>query len=289
MADLKLGASGSEVKKLQEFLLELNAKPKVKTTSKFDAPTEEALKFVQKKLKLKIDGIATPKVMEALAAAAAPDKTEAPADPGKDGKEAKPQKIAMPIRDYGPYIRRNEGIRKSNAGEFQRNLTRLDMIIRRSKDLGPDAIAKLNAQNEARAKAEAKKRAQTPQTEKGKDKGKDTKSDTITAKVKSSEDYKKMKDNYVKFDAGCNKKYVEWLKIAKQLLVEQKKFNDLVKKGDAAAAEAMVKDLKAEDAKASKIIDDWTDLVAKKVGVDKAIEETERAIKQAQADVATMS
>jgi peptidoglycan hydrolase-like protein with peptidoglycan-binding domain len=64
---LKLGDSGSEVKKLQTALNDAGAKPKVKTDGKFDSTTEEAVKAFQKQNKLKVDGRAGKDTLSTLA------------------------------------------------------------------------------------------------------------------------------------------------------------------------------------------------------------------------------
>lgn len=285
MADLKLGASGSGVKKLQELLIALNAKPKVKATSKFDETTEEALIFIQKKLKLKADGIAKSATITALEEEVGKGETAG---------------LEMTVRDYTYYIKRNDEVRRHNTGEYKRHLARLETIIRRSRELGPDAIKKLNEKNEklaADAKRKADREAKTqPSTTTGtKDKGtpekqsKTTTTSSISTQVKSPDEYIKLKAVYMKYDEHCNKQYKRWLTFAHGIKQEQEKFETFKAKGDTAGAEQSLKLVKSQDTAARKMIDEWADSVAKKVAIDKRIEETETAIKTAMADIASQS
>lgn len=280
MADLKLGSAGGEVKKLQELLLALNAKPKVKATSKFDETTEEALKFIQKKFKLKIDGIAKSATLSALEEAVGKAETAG---------------LEQPVRDYTYFIKRNDEIRRHNEGEFKRHLARLETIIRRSRELGPDAIKRLNAKN-AKLDADAKRKADREaknQPKDDKDKSKTDKSKTketakVSTEVKSPEEYVKLKEVYVKYDEHCNKQFKRWLTFAHGIREEQARFEACKARGDTAGAEQSIKLIKSQDTAARKMVDDWADSVSKKVAIDKKIESTEAAIKTAQAEIASL-
>jgi len=267
MADFKNGSSGGEVKKLQEMLIAAQAKPKIKATGKFDGPTEEALKYFQKKNKLKPDGVATPKIFAALRA-------------------AQIKGLDMTISDYKRYIQDNERVREQNHRIFEKNCARLDTIIRRSKELGPDAIKKLNANLKEKAKREAWKNKSSQSDDSKDKKEKDEKPAEVTTQVKSADDYKKIKEAYIKHDTHCNDIYKRWLTFANGIVDKQTEFETAQETGDRARAELCLKLAASQDAKARKMIDQWSDLVAKKKAVDKNIEGAEAAIKEAMVNIA---
>lgn len=77
MATLQVGSKGPAVKKLQEQLNEALGKKLVKPDGKFGPDTQKALELFQKKNRLKVNGIADKKVLDALESSGAGSKKEA--------------------------------------------------------------------------------------------------------------------------------------------------------------------------------------------------------------------